>query len=355
MNVTEKICRELKKRLEEGFYPPGSRFPSESTLADEFSVNKMTMNKVVSLLADQHYLIRGIRGAGTRVADNSCRPCGTIAFLSPLAPYSICILKGVYAEALRHNFAVITESPAVEDLQHRLNMLQHMGVAGVISATYGVPLLPEGMALSCVDSELRPVPAGQKVVFINSDNFRGGIQMMEEICRRGHREILIFSAERFHHSRSAPKTPRVCGFHLVMERCGIKDFEERTFYNAPDSLADAKYFLGSFLKMFPHTTLIAADSDGAAALLATAARQLNIKCPENIALTGFGNVTQLPIASVNQNPERQGELAARHLIEYASSGVWTAPECVKVETNLEKVEQIPILVYGRDGQLMKNS
>ena len=347
MNVTEKICRELKKRLETGLYAPGSRFPSESTLAEEFGVNKMTMNKIVSLLADQHYLIRGIRGAGTRVADNSCRPRGIIAFLSPLAPYSICILRGVYAEALRHNFAVITESPAAEDLQHRLSMLQRMGVAGIISATYGVPLLPEGMALSCVDSEVRPVLPGQKAVFINSDNFQGGIQMMEEIFRRGHREIVVFSAERFHRNRTAPKTPRVCGFHEVMERRGINDFEERTFYSAPDSLADAKYFLESFLKKFPGTTLIAADSDGAAALVSTAARQLKIKCPGDIALTGFGNVTQLPIASVNQNPERQGELAARYLIEHAASGIWSAPECFSVETSLEKVEQIPILVGGK--------
>ena len=53
MNLTERIYRELKQRLENGVYPPGSRFPSESILADEFGVNKMTMNKVVSLLAEQ--------------------------------------------------------------------------------------------------------------------------------------------------------------------------------------------------------------------------------------------------------------------------------------------------------------
>ena len=342
MTVTEKICRELKRRLEEGIYPDGSRFPSESALADEFSVNKMTMNKVVSLLADQHYLIRGTRGAGTRVADNSCRPCGTIAFFSPLAPYSICILRGVYAEALRRNFAVVIESPAVEDLQHRLDMLRRMNVAGIISATYGIPVLPEGMALCCVDSEPRTVPEGKKVVFINSDNFQGGVRMMEEICRRGHREILVFSAERFHSGRQAPKTPRVCGFHQVMESRGIKDYEERTFYSAPDSLADAKFFLETYLKRFPRTTLIAADSDGSAGMIHAAALELKVKCPAQIALTGFGNVTQLPVAGVDQNPVRQGELAARYLIEYASTGEWTAPLCTRVETSLVNVERIPI-------------
>ena len=80
MGISERIYRELKRRLEQGVYPAGSRFPSEALLADEFNVNKMTMNKIVSVLAGENYLLRGVRGAGTRVADfNNLRPRGTIA------------------------------------------------------------------------------------------------------------------------------------------------------------------------------------------------------------------------------------------------------------------------------------
>ena len=174
MNVTDKIFRELKKRLDEGFYLPGSRFPSESTLAEEFHINKMTMNKIVSLLVEQKYLTRGVRGAGTRVADNSSRPRGIIACLSPLSPYSVCILRGVYAEALRHNFAVITESPAVEDLQFRLQMLHRMGVTGVISAAYGTPVLPEGMVLCCVDRDPCVFQRGRRSFSSTATTFRAG-------------------------------------------------------------------------------------------------------------------------------------------------------------------------------------
>ena len=344
MNVTDKIFRELKKRLDEGFYLPGSRFPSESTLAEEFHINKMTMNKIVSLLVEQKYLTRGVRGAGTRVADNSSRPRGLIACLSPLTPYSVCILRGVYAEALRHNFAVITESPAVEDLQFRLQMLHRMGVTGVISAAYGTPVLPEGMALCCVDREPCAFSEGQKILFINSNNFQGGVQMMEEIFRRGHREILIFSVERFRNNPMAPKTPRVTGFHHVMEKHGLMDFEERTFYSAPSSQEDAKYFLETFLKKFPRTTLIAVDSDNGAALLHTAALQLELECPGQIALTGFGNISPLPIANVDQAPERQGELAARYLIEHALTGALPEVSYIQVETHLERIEEIPIIL-----------
>ena len=170
---------------------------------------------------------------------------------------------------------------------------------------------------------------------------------MSEIIRRGHREILIFSSERFSFDRNAPKTPRVSGFHQIMQQNGINDFEERTFYSAPSSIADAKYFLDKYLKLFPETTLIAADSDGSAATLHSAALQLGIDCPGKIALTGFGNVSPLPIANVNQNPERQGELAARYLIDYTLTSEDHAPLSETVETSLTNIERIPILLNSK--------
>jgi DNA-binding LacI/PurR family transcriptional regulator len=125
---------------------------------------------------------------------------------------------------------------------------------------------------------------------------------------------------------------------------GDIDFEERTFYSAPSSREDAKYFLETFLKKFPRTTLIAVDSDNGAELLHTAALQLNLECPGQIALTGFGNISPLPIANVNQAPERQGELAARYLIEHALTGKLPETSHIRVETRLEKIEQIPIIL-----------
>ena len=342
MNKTRKIYNELKKRLESGFYPANSRFPSENLLADEFQVNKMTINKIVSLLVEQQYLLRGIRGAGTRVADLDCRCSGLIAFISPLTGYAVQILHGIYCEALRNNFTVLVESPAAGELQQRLLILRSMGVKCVISATYGLPLMPENMRLFCVDSEPRPAAEGQTVNFINSNNFQGGYNMMQEILRRGHRNILVFSNQRFHHRFNAPKTPRVNGFHSAMASAGISDCEQRTFYSAHDSREDAMYFLQHYLKKSPNTTLIAADSDPAAELIHAAALKIGIDCPGEINLTGFGNISNLPIASVNQNPERQGVLAARYAIEYTASGECSAPESLEVDTSISGAEYINI-------------
>ena len=67
-----------------------------------------------------------------------------------------------------------------------------------------------------------------------------------------------------------------------------------------------------------------------------------LACPGRIALTGFGNVTMLPVATVDQDPERQGELAARYLIRFQEQGVPDEPVNEYVETELVAIEEIPI-------------
>ena len=343
MGISERIYRELKRRLEQGVYPAGSRFPSEALLADEFNVNKMTMNKIVSVLAGENYLLRGVRGAGTRVADfNNLRPRGVIAFIAKLLPYETRILNGIISECSQNNYTTVIESPRSGDLLHRLQFLKNSGVTGIISAGYGTFEVPEGMIHFCLDYDPPRESLPLRTHFMNSDNFNGGVKLVNEVLRRGHREILIFSSERYLLSPTASVMPRVQGFNEALRQAGYTDIEERTFYGTSQSLADAEYFLENYLKRFPRTTLIMTDTDGSAELIHKAARQRGISCPGDIALTGFGNVTLLPIATVDQNPERQGGLAARYLMKFREQG--EPEEIVKeyVETRLTGIEDIPL-------------
>src|SRR5436309_1811967 len=61
-----QIADELRSRIESGDYPPGSPLPSESRLADELGVSRVTVNKAVTLLrASGDVKVR--RGSGTYV------------------------------------------------------------------------------------------------------------------------------------------------------------------------------------------------------------------------------------------------------------------------------------------------
>ena len=343
MQTTKRIYQVLRDEIEQKIYQPGAKFPSEADLSGRFHVSKLTMNKIVALLVQDGLLIRGVRGAGTRVAERIRLTGNKLAFFLRLAPYSMRVLKGAISECNRSNYQMIVESPDIENWQERIQLAVDSGVQGVICMGYGIPNVPDELNTVCVDYYNIPANKRNNLLFVNSDNFHGGQLMMEEIFRRGHHHILIFSTERFVSGLNAPVSPRVSGFHAVMKEKGLTDYEDRTYYGHSGSRDDAAYFLKSYLKSYPETTLIAADSDGSAELLAAVARDCNVDCPGRIALTGFGDVTSMSIASVDQNPEFQGALAVRALSSLAKSPqVQIAYE--PVETKLARAEALPILL-----------
>ena len=109
--------------------------------------------------------------------------------------------------------------------------------------------------------------------------------------------------------------------YLNLMRAALKDagyghLTERTFYGMPDSLSDARECIMTIRKKYPETSLICTDSDHSAELLDSVMRTMEIPFQEKIAITGFGNVSLLPIASVDQNPERQGRLAVQQILNF---------------------------------------
>ena len=342
MPSTEHIYRTLKKRLEEYHYPAESKFPSEYILAKEFDISKVTANKIVSRLVEQGYLKRGVRGSGTRVLKRLFRPLGHIAFIGKLNAYTVEILRGVQQECLRQHVFPVVFSPNADELTFCLSTMNRENVMGIITVGYGIIRLPDELPTVCLDCSWPHEVSSGTLSFISSDNFDGGKKMIREVLRRGHREIAIFSSERFVFSNDAPVTPRISGFHAALREAGFPDCAERTFYGMPDSLPDAQASLSAILKKYPQVSIICTDSDHSADLLHHAARRLHIDCPGKIALTGFGNVTHLDIASVNQFPERQGQLAVRRIMTSGSDERAANEEVV--ETELTGIEAIPIRI-----------
>ncbi|GAA1026773.1 hypothetical protein GCM10009557_05670 [Virgisporangium ochraceum] len=61
-----QIASELRARIDDGRYPPGSSLPSETRLAEEFGVTRVTINKALTLLRTSGD-VKVRRGADTRV------------------------------------------------------------------------------------------------------------------------------------------------------------------------------------------------------------------------------------------------------------------------------------------------
>lgn len=64
-----KIHDAIKKDIDLGIWPIGSRLPSERHLAEYFTVSRMTLRQAITLLVEEGILERRI-GSGTYVASH---------------------------------------------------------------------------------------------------------------------------------------------------------------------------------------------------------------------------------------------------------------------------------------------
>ena len=317
MNRTQTIYEELIRRLDAGEYPPDSKFPPESVLADEFQVSKLTINKIVAMIAGTGRLIRGKSGAGTRVAQHRFHSRGNLFFLGPLTSYTARTISGFQSECLTRGYFPIVFNPKGEELGRCLQMLNSEHAVGAVSMQLGI-LPPVGdLNMFFLDYSMPHIRFRPHLHYLNSDNFSGAKELMQEVLKHGHREVVIFSSQRYFISPEAPVTPRVKGFQTALREAGISDYQRRTFYGSEESVEEVGKILNTMLKKYPDTTMICTDSDGGATLINAAAKSMGISCPGQIGLTGFGNTAWLKIANVDQNQGLQGRLAARYLIDFA--------------------------------------
>ncbi len=74
------IAGAIRKKIEDGEYPLGSRLPSERELAEEFYVNRMTIRRALAVLESEG-MIKRRQGSGTYASSvprkgDVCRLCG---------------------------------------------------------------------------------------------------------------------------------------------------------------------------------------------------------------------------------------------------------------------------------------
>ena len=329
MTRTEELCGLLRQRIESGEFSPGDRFPSEYILAEEYAVNHKTANKAVFLLESQGYVKRGPRGAGTLVVRNQIFPRDLILFISRFSLFHARLLKGVQKAASNNGYAVVVlfAQEAEEVLQ--MNSIKGSRIKGIVAAgAQSRLMMKSGIPMFAVDFD--SINSYPDIHSVNTDNYAGAVELMREIIRRGHREIVLYSSALFPDRKN-----RIKGFADIMRKTEIPDIEKRIFYGSRSDPQSAKSNLDKILRIFPETTLICCDSDDAAQSMLLALADFPEK---KITVTSYGNTLDptLKIASVEQFPERIGEHACSRLIEILEND--SSPETIR--------EQIPPSITG---------
>ena len=334
-NKVNGMLRQLREELNRKQYELNSRFPSEYDLADRFGVNLKTANKAVSLLTAEGYLKRGRGRQGTIVVRHTLFPRKHIAFIGNIQhPFIALQAHGVQAAALEDNSLVSLIGPAPSDLNRILNELPGTKIDGIVCTCYG--LLPD-IGLPVVYLEDR---VGETVFpdFAACDSYQAAYQMMQELLKRGHRDIVLLF-------QTSNNPQRLQGYYDAMREAGISDYEKRTFRMFEYTVGETNLLLNRICRKYPGFTAVVSCSDDDILRMIISMRQKKIEWEGKIAMTGFGNLQGIsdvyPIATVDQHPVRIGAEAYRMLLEKIEHPEQTMQEFL--DTELVNLDNIPVI------------
>lgn len=335
MSKTDEMLEILRTELESGKYPLESRFPSEYELADRFSVNKKTANKTVSLLVAEGWLRRGRGGQGTLVRKFRRFPRRHIVFIGNIQhPYIARLAHGVQNAALEDNSLTSLIGPPPEHLSTVLAELDNMKIDGIITLSYGL-LSGVRVPVIYLEDQLGEVRYPD---FVSCDSYHSGRQMMEELLRRGHRNIVMLFQ-----SQNNPE--RLHGYYDAMREAGIQDCRERTFRLLEYTVGETNIILSQICKKYPGFTAVAACSDDDIHRMIISMRLRKMEWEGKIAMVGFGNLSGIsnvyPIATVDQHPLRIGAAAWHRLLEKIQNPQIRIQEYL--DTELVNVHNIPVV------------
>ena len=163
----------------------------------------------------------------------------------------------------------------------------------------------------CLDRKLEGWPGDTMLVA----NEEGAYNATRHILRAGHRNVAVITGP-LHLSNAMD---RLKGFQRALKEAGI--------HIEPEYMPEARFDRQSgyeaamrLLRMLPRPTAIFACNDMMAYGVLSAARELNVRCPEELSIVGFDNLdftefTAPALTTVQQPGYQLGAMAARLLLE----------------------------------------
>ena len=286
-----QIMKVIRERIADRTYPPDALIPSERALAREFSTHPETANKAIATLVAEGLLYRR-RGVGTFVAAGSSQDNRSTA------PPAIDLLLYKHAPEL------FGASAFHEEIMFSLQRL-------ITSRGYACNIVPVRDLTDFSEylrspravitskflpySYLQAIASAKKPAVCLNIEFTGpGIssvgvdqRALDALCLHlyeiGHREIGFVKGPGYEFSHEL----RLARFRNMMGMLGLTQNDDHVYGLDPEDEASS----GRLLKeLKPCTAIIAAD-DFLAIKLKHLLSPYQVRIPEDLSLTGFGNLS----------------------------------------------------------------
>jgi len=255
-------------------------------------------------------------------------------------PFFPAVVRGVEDVAYKRSYRLVlcnTDNDVNKELSY-LNELRSYRPAGLLVipaaeshiAAQLRSVAASGFPVVCLDR--RPVGWNGDAVLVANE--AGAYQATKYLIRAGHTQLAVITGP-LHLTNAAE---RLKGFQRALKEAKITvapeytqeaRFDRETGYQAAMRL----------LRMVPRPTAIFACNDLMALGVLSAARELNLNCPDDLSLAGFDNLdfaefTAPALTTVHQPGYQLGATAARLLLERID-GVRSAPKAVTLQTELK--------------------
>lgn len=254
----EKICEELRQKIESGVYGQGERLPSEKELAAQYQVSRITSKKALDVLAEKGYIVRSA-GRGSFVKVQVMKENSTQGDAVPYAGEKTLI--GVIFDSFDSDFG--------SELLRSIEIsCRHKGYAMLFQCSYGsidlennaiesaLKLGAKGLIIMCSQGEtynnlilrlaLNDFPIvlvdrsmeGISIPCIKTDNYQAAKELTHILIRRGHKKVCFLS-------HGTVNTPTVAQRHSgfvdgVMEYPEVTGFAAQieNYNPAPEDIAE---------------------------------------------------------------------------------------------------------------------
>ena len=349
MEKYKEILTVLTDELERGKYRVGERFPSEWALVNRFKVTRPTINRAVDKLVADGWLERGVRGSGTRVKTVRRFIRGRILYLGNLEhPTYICAMRGISSQAFFRGYFTSYAQPLASEMASFLATVSaSREFAGIVACccTISSQQCP-GLPIVYLDQFGIPLSEFNKLHHVVSDNEDACYNMMKILEERGYRCPVLYADSAF---RMTERAARLEGFQKAMREMKLGNINRRLFigsYSDQFTKAGATMQLQNILHAVPKTDAIVTVTDDLAMMMRLALRDAGIPSPEQILVTGFGNVhsvnTAFQLPTVEQYPFQMGVAAADLLLDLVAGILPNTEPCHRiVKTDLVNLEYIP--------------
>ena len=251
-------------------------------------------------------------------------------------PYFPDLVRGIEDVAYKEGFRLVlcnADNDSAKELSY-FNDLRSFNPAGIIvipseNSSIGRETAHAKVQIIFVDR----CPSWWKGDAVVANNEDGGYQVGRYLASMGHRSIAAISGP----SHIETARDRIRGFKRALAEAGVRlpgRYVEETQFNTEGGFAAANHLYS----LIPRPTAIFASSDMLAIGALKAAREMNLRCPDDFSIVGFDDLdfsrlTEPALTTVFQPGYHIGSLACQLLLDRVR-GASHPPEQKTLNTEL---------------------